>query len=639
MARIAVEKRTIKGLSNQTKSITYTYNLDSSLSKLTYPGTSKNITFTPGGAGRPTAAKDTGGNINYVTGATYAPFGGLVGMTNGVINVADTYNDRLQPLQMYVTTNTITSATLTQLQSLPCPTAPATVMSRSYNFAAGTNDNGNVQSFTNCLDSTRTQTFTYDSLNRIATAQSSGSGSTSWGEQFTIDSWSNLTSINPVSGKTNHEPLNCGPASTKNQLTTCYSYDSAGNLMQNGSVNYAYDAENRLVWSTNGYEYIYDGDGSRVAKCTSATQNNTCQTGSTGTLYWRYSGGDTIAENSLSGTNLEEYVFLGGKRVARRDVSTNAVHYYFSDHLGSHSMVENATGTACEQDIDYYPYGGAEHDNCPNVAQNYKFNGKERDGESGLDNFAARYFASNMGRFMTPDWAARPTSVPYAVFGDPQSLNLYTYVRNDPVTLADLDGHATGITDFGGRIVPQGCGDDNCPDPFPIPHGQCIRDCIWTGAGNPQAQNNADAQKPPQPAQPPPTDPQTGKPTPPPVPVPGCPTCGWVWHDDKQNPRGGRWDPSGWKGPNPPNGSWDPAWGHWDINGGKGEPVDHYDPKGNPITPGQAHPGDAPKTMMDRMISITPGPIVRAGKWAIITYIILDIGSRLYPPRDLVPIP
>src|SRR5258708_11179964 len=43
---------------------------------------------------------------------------------------------------------------------------------------------------------------------------------------------------------------------------------------------------------------------------------------------------------------------------------------------------------------------------------------------------------------MTPDWAARPTAVPYAVFGDPQSLNLYGSVRNDPVSRADLDGHA-----------------------------------------------------------------------------------------------------------------------------------------------------------------------------------------------------
>ncbi len=46
-------------------------------------------------------------------------------------------------------------------------------------------------------------------------------------------------------------------------------------------------------------------------------------------------------------------------------------------------------------------------------------------------------YASTMGRFMTPDWAARATAVPYAVFGDPQSLNLYGYVRNDPVSRAD----------------------------------------------------------------------------------------------------------------------------------------------------------------------------------------------------------
>lgn len=71
----------------------------------------------------------------------------------------------------------------------------------------------------------------------------------------------------------------------------------------------------------------------------------------------------------------------------------------------------------------------------------YKFTGKERDDETGNDYFGARYYASTVGRFMTPDWASRPTAVPYAVFGDPQSLNLYGYVRNDPVSRADLDGH------------------------------------------------------------------------------------------------------------------------------------------------------------------------------------------------------
>jgi RHS repeat-associated protein len=67
--------------------------------------------------------------------------------------------------------------------------------------------------------------------------------------------------------------------------------------------------------------------------------------------------------------------------------------------------------------------------------------GKERDSESNLDNFGARYYASTTGRFMSPDWALKPISVPYANFGDPQSLNLYSYVNNNPTTTRDPDGH------------------------------------------------------------------------------------------------------------------------------------------------------------------------------------------------------
>jgi RHS repeat-associated protein len=67
--------------------------------------------------------------------------------------------------------------------------------------------------------------------------------------------------------------------------------------------------------------------------------------------------------------------------------------------------------------------------------------GKERDSESGLDEFGARYYASPLGRFMTPDWATTPIDVPYADFGNPQSLNLYSYVKNNPTTTRDPDGH------------------------------------------------------------------------------------------------------------------------------------------------------------------------------------------------------
>jgi RHS repeat-associated protein len=70
------------------------------------------------------------------------------------------------------------------------------------------------------------------------------------------------------------------------------------------------------------------------------------------------------------------------------------------------------------------------------------FTGKERDQESQLDDFGARYYSSHWGQWMSPDWSASPASVPYATMANPQSLNLYAYVGDDPVDGEDPDGHA-----------------------------------------------------------------------------------------------------------------------------------------------------------------------------------------------------
>jgi len=67
--------------------------------------------------------------------------------------------------------------------------------------------------------------------------------------------------------------------------------------------------------------------------------------------------------------------------------------------------------------------------------------GKERDSESGNDYFGARYYASSMGRFLSPDWSAKAEPVPYARLDDPQSLNLYVYGGNNPLIHIDADGH------------------------------------------------------------------------------------------------------------------------------------------------------------------------------------------------------
>jgi RHS repeat-associated protein len=92
-------------------------------------------------------------------------------------------------------------------------------------------------------------------------------------------------------------------------------------------------------------------------------------------------------------------------------------------------------------DSDYRPFG-AELQIVNNDSNDYKFSGKKRDLESGLDFFGARYYSSGFGRFVTPDWSAGPATVPYAHIENPQTLNLYSYVDNNPVNGIDPDGHA-----------------------------------------------------------------------------------------------------------------------------------------------------------------------------------------------------
>lgn len=92
------------------------------------------------------------------------------------------------------------------------------------------------------------------------------------------------------------------------------------------------------------------------------------------------------------------------------------------------------------------------YDEVPRCAPH--FTGKERDTETTLDYFGARYYASNIGKFLTPDWSAKPIGIPYAEFGDPQTVNLYGYVRNNPISKADADGHCYPLcTLFGGAII------------------------------------------------------------------------------------------------------------------------------------------------------------------------------------------
>jgi len=138
--------------------------------------------------------------------------------------------------------------------------------------------------------------------------------------------------------------------------------------------------------------------------------------------------------------------------------ASGAVFYYFADHLGSSRVVTNATGTILD-DSDFYPFGGeravasgagssagtpqgvrhpfgGERAVASGSGNAYKFTGKERDSETGLDYFIARYYASAYGRFTSTD----PKGIALRHLLNPQKLNKYSYVLNNPLNLFDPNG-------------------------------------------------------------------------------------------------------------------------------------------------------------------------------------------------------
>ena len=176
-----------------------------------------------------------------------------------------------------------------------------------------------------------------------------------------------------------------------------------------------------------GVTYYYNGAGERVAK-------------SNGKLYWFGTNSSPLVESTTSGSTLAQYIFFNGKRVAMRKPD-NSAHYYFVDQIGSANIVTNATGVMPpEQDIEYHPYG-EQQVYIDTSGQEYRFTGHEHDPETNDDYFDARYYSSTFGRFLTPDWSATPKPIPYVVMGNPQTLNLYSYVENNPITGTDPDGH------------------------------------------------------------------------------------------------------------------------------------------------------------------------------------------------------
>jgi RHS repeat-associated protein len=413
MGRIVIEQRTIGSV---TKTIRYGYNKDGSLAQITYPSGSV-LKYSYGSDGRPVSVVDSTNSINYATSATYAPPGGLASIVYGEVSggfagitTSNSYNSRLFP--------TALSASSTN----------GAALSLSYAYFA----NGNVNVETNGRDNGRTATYTYDALNRVSTASSQAtSGSDCWGQSFGYDRYANLTTINVTQCTA---PMLSLSVNTNNQITnTGFTYDADGDLTGDGTYSYSWNAEQHLT-SAASVTYTYDGNLNRVKK-------------SSGTLYWYSPAGVPLAETDTGGNTLNEYVFLGSARIARRDSSGN-VYYYFQDKLGTTGTLSNSSGVLC-YDADFLPFG-YEMAHTTSCSQNYKFTGLERDGETGLDHTLNRKYDSSLGRWLSPDPKGANVS-------NPQSLNRYAYVLNGP----------TGLTDpLGLQCVPGAPGYENdCPEP------------------------------------------------------------------------------------------------------------------------------------------------------------------------------
>jgi len=155
-----------------------------------------------------------------------------------------------------------------------------------------------------------------------------------------------------------------------------------------------------------------------------------------------------------SGTTPTDTVYFGGRPVARYVSSawtdliygaggllaevpfnqSGAQVYRMTDHLGSSVGILSSTGALLGGIQDYAPFGQLNNGSSTNDP--YKFTGKERDQESGNDYFGARYYASSMGRFLSAD----PVVITPERLANPQQLNLYAYVANNPLRFIDPTG-------------------------------------------------------------------------------------------------------------------------------------------------------------------------------------------------------
>ena len=366
---------------------------------------------------------------------------------------------------------------------------------------SGYQTNGNVQTFTDSVMGS--WTFSYDNLNRLAGSQGNQPGNSFTNYCWSYDAFGNRTGQDPStvafqSGSGGQSP--CTPANppaltyngnnqeSGNTGGTIIppSYDAAGNVTNDELPEphqYLYDAEGRVCavqgpgsGGTAGIMtgYIYDAEGRRVAKGTITTwscdfSSNRFAASTTEEDYVLDLSGNQITEMASNGSGgtvpVHTNVWADGQLIGTYEIAKDSggqlnsnLHFYFNDWLGSRRVQTDYSGTI-EQTCSNLPYGDSE--SCLPTPTEHLYTGKERDAESGNDYFGARYYGSTMGRFMSPDYNGSDdytSPVPYADLSNPQTLNLYAYAGNNPLTNVDPDGHNVHV------CVDNGNGGQNCFD-------------------------------------------------------------------------------------------------------------------------------------------------------------------------------
>jgi RHS repeat-associated protein len=224
-----------------------------------------------------------------------------------------------------------------------------------------------------------------------------------------------------------------------------YTYDANGNMITRieGGITYTqtFDAENRLISVVVGgatTQFIYDGEGNLVKKI----KPDGSKTLYVGGIYEV----DKSSGGSVTGTKTY-YPAAGAMRVG------TTLYYVLKDHLGSASVVTDNAGAIVGEDR-FYPFGETRF-TTGTMFTDKLFTGQRQISELGIYHYGARFYSPKLGRFLSAD-----TIVPG--YANPQNLNRYSYVINNPLRYTDPTGHMLSENEYGGGCSTSGfCGTSN----------------------------------------------------------------------------------------------------------------------------------------------------------------------------------